>query len=119
MDLIKDILENYGDTYTEVDLLETKNAMIRSNFVNLETPNALLGMLQDIGSYNLPSDYIAQRETIVAGMSVSSVQALASEYIAADQMTYVVVGDATTQLPRLSELGYGEPVLVDREGNPF
>ena len=119
MDLIKDILENYGETYSEVDLLETKNAMIRSNFVNLETPNAQLGMLQDIGGYDLPSDYISQREAIVAGMSVSSVQALASQYIAAGQMTYVVVGDAATQLPRLTELGYGEPVLVDREGNPL
>lgn len=117
MDLIKDILENYGESYSEVDLLETKNAMIRSNFVNLETPNAQLGMLQNIGGYDLPSDYISQREAIVAGMSVSSVQALASQYIVADQMTYVVVGDAATQLSRLSELGYGEPVQVDREGN--
>lgn len=119
MDLIKDILENYGETYSEVDLLETKNAMIRRNFVNLETPNAQLGMLQNMGSYDLPSDYVSQREAIVAGMSVSSVQSLASEYLAPDQMTYVVVGDAATQLPRLAELGYGEPVLVDREGNPL
>ena len=119
MVLIKDILENYGETYSEVDLLETKNAMIRSNFVNLETPNAQLGMLQDIGGYDLPSDYISQREATVAGMSVSSVQALASQYIATDQMTYVVVGDAATQLPLLTDLGYGEPVLVDREGNPL
>jgi zinc protease len=118
MELIKEILEGYGDTYSEVDLLETKNAMIRSNFVNFETLDAQLAMLQNIGGLGLPRDYVSQREAIVAGMSVTAVQAMANQYLNDDQMTYVVVGDAATQLSRLAELGYGEPIQLDRQGNP-
>jgi zinc protease len=32
-------------------------------------------------------------------------------------MTYVIAGDAKTQLPRLKDLGLGDPILVNREGN--
>jgi zinc protease len=34
-------------------------------------------------------------------------------------MTYIVVGDAKTQLEQLKTLGIGNPVLIDREGNPL
>ena len=33
-------------------------------------------------------------------------------------MIYVVVGDAATQLEQLKELGLGDPVLLDADGNP-
>jgi len=33
-------------------------------------------------------------------------------------MTYVIVGDAKTQFEQLKDLGVGQPILVDREGNP-
>jgi zinc protease len=32
-------------------------------------------------------------------------------------MVYLVVGDAETQLPRMKELGLGEPIVLDRKGN--
>ena len=32
----------------------------------------------------------------------------------ADEMIWLVVGDAKTQLPRLKELGFGDPVLLNR-----
>ena len=31
-------------------------------------------------------------------------------------MLYLVVGDAATQVKRLKEVGLGEPVLLDKEG---
>ena len=31
-------------------------------------------------------------------------------------MIYLVVGDAETQLSRMKELGYGEPILLDIDG---
>jgi hypothetical protein len=33
-------------------------------------------------------------------------------------MVWLVVGDARTQLGRLGGLGLGDPILVDRQGNP-
>jgi len=34
-----------------------------------------------------------------------------------ENMTYLVVGDAETQLEPLKELGFGEPILLDEAGN--
>jgi zinc protease len=34
-------------------------------------------------------------------------------------MTYLIVGDAKTQLDHLKKLGFGNPVLLDRDGNPI
>lgn len=116
MALINEILEGYAASFSEVDLLETQNAMIRSNFVKLETSDAQLNMLQNISSYGLAQDYVSQREAVVRGMSVRSVQELANRYIDTDQMIYVVVGDAATQLERLTELGYENPIMLDSNG---
>ena len=33
------------------------------------------------------------------------------------EMIYVIVGDAKTQLERVKEFGYGDPILLDRDGN--
>ena len=90
--------------------------MIRSNFVKLETSDAQLNMLQNISGYGLAQDYVSQREAVVRGMSVRSVQELANRYIDTDQMIYVVVGDAATQLERLTELGYENPIMLDSNG---
>jgi len=32
-------------------------------------------------------------------------------------MIYVVVGDAKTQLDRIKDLGYGDPIVLDMLGN--
>jgi zinc protease len=34
-------------------------------------------------------------------------------------MIYLVVGDAATQLNGMKSLGFGNPVLLDKEGNPL
>ena len=38
---------------------------------------------------------------------------LASKYLRPDQMIYLVVGDAATQLEKLEQLGFGKPVLLN------
>ena len=52
----------------------------------------------------------------VVGESPSHNQ-LAQKYINPDRMIYLVVGDAETQLDKLRELGLGEPILLDTDGN--
>jgi hypothetical protein len=32
-------------------------------------------------------------------------------------MYFVIAGDAKTQLNRIEKLGYGKPIILDREGN--
>ena len=92
--------------------------MIQSNALRFETLGALRGMLNSIGMYDLPFDYIEQREGIVRDMTFERHSQLAREYLPAERMTYLVVGDAQTQLGRLNALGLGTPVVLDKDGNP-
>ena len=116
--LIKEILDGYGPGYTDEDLVATRDELVRGNFRAFETLGALLGMLQNISAYDLPTDYISRREATIAAMTVEDVRALAGTYLDPARMLYVVVGDARTQLARLEELGLGTPTLVDRDARP-
>lgn len=111
--LVKEILSQYGDTYTEKDLETTKGSLIKGNARAFETLGAKLSMLENISSYGWAYDYIKQNESIVENMTVERIQELANKYANPDKMYWLIVGDAETQLPRLSELGYGDVILLE------
>lgn len=112
--LVKQILENYGKNYSEKDLATTKGFLIKSNARAFETMNAKLNMLENISTYNLPNDYVKQREAIVNGMTIERIQELSKKYIDPNKMIWLVVGDAETQLKRMKKLGFGEPILLNK-----
>lgn len=111
---IIDILTKYPDTFTEQDLETTKGFLLKSNARAFETLGAKLGLLTNISSYGLPADYVLQREQIVKEMSVEKISGLAQKYVNPNQMIYLVVGDAKTQLDLLEELGYGKAILLNK-----
>ena len=113
MQLIKEILTQYGPTYTPQDLATTQGFLIKSNARAFETAGAKLQMLQNISAYDWEYDYVQQRETIVKEMTTERVQALAGQYMNPNTMIWLVVGDAQTQLGRLEELGFGAPILLN------
>jgi zinc protease len=92
--------------------------MIRSNAGKFETINSLMGMLSEISTYNLPVDYVKQEEKTATAITLEEARSMYEKYINAGKMIYVVVGDARTQFDRLKQAGLGEPVLIDKEGNP-
>lgn len=117
LDTFKEVIGNYGDTYTEEDLSKTQTAMIKENARNFETLFNLLGILQNISTYGLPQDYIDQEQATVTNATVESIQATADEYFDLSNYIFVIVGDKATQLEKLRVEGPGDPVLVDRYGN--
>jgi zinc protease len=94
-------------------LATSKSFLIKSNARAFETARAKLGLLGNISTYNWPHDYVKQREQTVKNMTVRKVKMLASQYLNSDQMIWLFVGDANTQLPRMKTLGFGEPVLLN------
>jgi zinc protease len=110
--LVKQILQNYAATYTAADLETTKNFLVKSNARAFETSTAKLGMLDNISKYGWRADYVKEREGIVKAMTLPQVQALSQQYLDPSKMVWLVVGDAKTQLPRMKELGFDEPVLI-------
>lgn len=112
--LVKQILDQYALTYSEADLDTTKSFLIKSNARAFETANAKLGMLENLSKYGWSPDYVKQRESIVKNMTVDQIKALAKTYLDSSKMIWLVVGDAKTQLPRMKELGLGEPVVLSK-----
>ncbi|HOI86482.1 MAG TPA: pitrilysin family protein [Lentimicrobium sp.] len=116
--LFNEILSSYGKEYSSADLETTRNAMIRGNAGKFETIGSLMGMLQEISTFGLPVDYVKKEERIAEKITLEEAQKIYSRYIRPENMVYVVVGDARTQLERLKEAGLGDPVLVDINGKP-
>lgn len=109
---VKDILQQYGTNYNEKDLETTKGFLIKSNARAFETAASKLGMLENISKYNWKPNYVKDREEIVKNMTLAQIKALSTKYLDPNKMIWLVVGDAKTQLPRLSALGFGEPILL-------
>ncbi len=112
--LIKQILQDYAVSYSDADLQTTKSFLIKSNARAFETSSAKLGMLDNISKYGWTPNYVKEREQIVKTMTVEQIKALSQKYLDPSKMIWLVVGDAKTQLPRMKELGFGEPVLLSK-----
>jgi len=95
----------------------TKDALIKSNALRFETIGALRGMLGQIAKFNLPYDYIKNEEKQISDMTIDEHKMLAQKYLHPDKMIYLIVGDKTTQMEKLKELGLGDPILLDKDGN--
>ncbi len=115
-EIFRDEIARYREGITPDELDFTRSALVASNARRFETLGALRGMLRTIATYDLPHDYIAREEEVVNGMTPERLGELARVYIDPDRMIYLVVGDAETQLDRLRELGFGDPILLDRNG---
>jgi zinc protease len=111
--MARDIMRDYGATFTEADLDVTRSALSKSRARAFETAGAKLNVLEAIGDYGLPADYLTREAEVIETLTVDQVQALAREHLRTDGMIYVVVGDAATQAGRLEALGYGPVVRIN------
>ncbi len=117
VNIFKDLMTAYHDPISDEDLNFTKNVLLKSNARRFETLGALRGMIGNIATYGFPSDYIKDQEESVRDMTVESHNTLAKKLIRPDEMIYLVVGDAATQLEGMKSLGFGDPILLDANGN--
>ena len=115
--IFRDEMRKYRNGISEEDLKFTKDALIKSNALKFETIGALRGMLSQIAWYNLPYDYIKDQEKQISDMTLDEHKLLAQKYIHPDKMVYLIVGDKATQMENLKELGFGDPILLDKDGN--
>lgn len=113
VDLVRNILAEYGATFTEQDLDVTKSFLLKSQARAFESFSAKLGLLGNIADYGLAHDYVKKQAEIAEAMTVEDVRAVAAAYVRPEAMNYVIVGDAATQATRLDALGLGAPVMLN------
>ncbi len=115
--IFRDEMNKYRNGISPDDLDFTKNALIKSNALRFETLGALRGMLTQIAKYNLPYDYVIDQEKQIYEMNLDEHKSLAQRFIQPDKMIYLIAGDKATQMDKLKELGFGDPILLDKDGN--
>jgi zinc protease len=115
--IVKDQIAKYRNGITADALDEVKNTLLKANAGRFETLQQLNGMLAPIVMYGLPFDYIRQRELIVRNMTLAEHTALAQKYLHPERLVFVIVGDKATQFAKLKELGLGDPIQLDKDGN--
>jgi zinc protease len=113
VNLIKEILNDYGKNFNENDLDITKGYLIKSNAREFETLGAKLGMLYNISNYGYSDSYAKEQEGIVKNISIANIKTLSDKYLNADKMIYLIIGDAETQLGKLEQVGFGKPILLN------
>lgn len=118
LELIKGIVERHGPDFDAEDLETTQGFLLRANARAFETLGAKLGVVRAVSVYGFEPDYVLQREQIVREMTVERVRELAAQQLDPASMAWLVVGDAETQAARLSSLGLGVPIMLDRHGRP-
>jgi zinc protease len=112
--IFRDLMLKYRKGITPEDMKFTKDALVKSNARNFETLGSLLGILNNIATYNRPDDYIKLREEFVKNLTLEKHRELAQKYIDPDRMIYLVVGDGSTQMKPLEKLGLGKPILIKK-----
>jgi zinc protease len=101
---------------TEPELSFTRKAIGQSDARAYETPGQKLGFLAQILEYDLDESFVDEQNEILAAIGKDELDALAKKHLVMEDMIIVVVGDKTTILPSLEELGY-EIVELDADGN--
>ena len=115
IELIRDIVSNYGPDFTQEELSIMKGALLKGQALKSETLSDKLRMLGEISAYNYPADYRAQNAKAIEAMTLEDFKSLAAKYMRPQAMNYLVVGDAASQMEGLKSLGFGDPVLLNGE----
>jgi len=113
----RDIFDSYTSSFDLGALDSTKSTLAKRDARAFETTDNLIEVLNNISTYDLSSDYVANKQQALSAMTLPTAKRLLNTYMDKDKMAYLVVGDAKTQLPRLKALGLGEPILLDVNGH--
>ncbi len=115
LELIKQIVDDYGPDFTIEDLDVMKDALLRGQALKTETLSDKLSLIGQMSEYGFDANFKEENAKRISAMTLEDVKRLAKDYLRTDAMNYVVVGDAQTQAPRLNEIGFGEAVILNQD----
>ncbi len=116
LEIIEEMLSNYGTNFTEEDVNLTKNKLIKQNTRAYESLSAKLNILKDISKYDKSLTYIEEEQQVLQDMDLSDFKEMIDKYIPEEEMVYIVVGDKATQFSEVQKLG--KPIVeLDIYGN--
>jgi zinc protease len=116
LEIFRDILTGYKDSYTPEFLETTRTSLLRAMNGSFETPGSQINMLRVTDIYNnMPMNYVKQREATLKVMTIEQAKEHIARNIVFDNMVTVIVGDAKTQLENVKKANAGSVLLFDRK----
>lgn len=117
LEIIKDMLSNYADRFTEEDVAVTQTKVLKANTRAFESLGAKLNMLHEISQFGKSADFMEKEQQELTAMTLEDYKAMINKYMNEGNMLYLVVGDGETQLDEIRKLGMGEPIILDIKGD--
>lgn len=105
LEIVENMLENYGSNFTEEDVALTQNKLIKQNTRAYESLGAKLNILKDISKFDKSLTYIEEEQQVLQNMDLLDFKAMVEKYIQEEEMIYIVVGDKATQFSEVKKLG--------------
>ena len=115
LELIKQIVADYGPGFTSEDLDVMKDALLRGQALKTETLSDKLSLIGQMSEFGYDADFKEENAARIAAMTLEDIKRIAKDYLRTDAMNYIVVGDAQTQASRLNELGFGNAITLNED----
>lgn len=114
--IIKDMVTNYKDSFTDTEVELTKNKILKGNTRAYESLGAQLSILRAISKYQKADDFLDKDQNELINMSLEDYKTVINQYLNESEMVYLIVGDKKTQFDQVKQLG--KPVIeLDIYGN--
>lgn len=104
---------------TDDELRAAKAALVASLPSSLATINGVTGMVSEVFVQGLPEDYWQQFARQVNAVTAADVQRVARQYIDADRLAILIVGDRAKIEAPVKATGVAPVVVLDAKGNPI
>ena len=117
-EIYREVTQIRGDrppTADEVARAKDKNTLTLAG--RWETANAVAASLGEMVRFGLPDNYWDEYPDMVRSLSDDQISDAADDVLRPDNMVWVVVGDRAEIESKIEELGYGNIVLMDADGN--
>lgn len=110
---IKEIVENYGDNFTDEDLALVKDSLVRSQALQTESLSEKFGLLEQIAELGYSDNYLAEHSKLIQNMSLEEFKALAATHIRPEALNWMVVGNVMDDIDKFRSLGFDDVVLLN------
>jgi zinc protease len=92
----------------EIELVDAKAFLTGSFPLTIETPNAIAMQIMNVLFYGLPIEQLQTFRERVNAITVDDVQRVAQKYLHPDQLSIVLVGNASAFASQLRGIGFGQ-----------
>ncbi len=120
MEVIKEIRDVAGARPVSGEEFESIMRNMTSRLPGrFETLSSLEGAAIDLVNFNLPDDYWAKYGASIRNLTEAQLADAGKKFVRPDEIVWLVVGDLSKIESGIGELGFGEIVKLDADGQPL